>query len=107
MLLGTGARISEALSLKRTSINFQTGEATIIGRATRRVLFFSPRALNWAKEYLNRRKDQGEALLVVGRRGRPMRVQAAEIRFKRFRQMIRFPKPVTIDQESNIHNCQE
>jgi site-specific recombinase XerD len=32
VLLGTGARISEALSLKRSSINFQTGEATIIGK---------------------------------------------------------------------------
>jgi site-specific recombinase XerD len=32
VLLGSGARISEALSLKRTSINLQTGEATIIGK---------------------------------------------------------------------------
>jgi integrase/recombinase XerD len=96
VLLGTGARISEALSLRRTSINFQTGEATIIGKGNKEwVLFFSPRALGWVKEYLNRRKDQGEALLVVGRRGRPMRVQAAQIRFKRFRAMIGFPKPVT------------
>jgi integrase/recombinase XerD len=96
VLLGTGARISEALSLKRSSINFQTGEATIIGKGNKeRVLFFSPRALNWVKEYVTRRKDQGEALFVVGRRGRPMRVQAAQIRFKRFRAMIRFPKPVT------------
>ncbi len=96
VLLGTGARISEALSLNRSSINFQTGEATIIGKGNKeRVLFFSPRALNWVKEYVSRRKDQGEALFVVGRRGRPMRVQAAQIRFKRFRAMIRFPKPVT------------
>jgi len=35
VLLGTGARISEALSLKRTSINFQTGEATIIGKGNK------------------------------------------------------------------------
>ena len=96
VLLGTGARISEALSLKRSSINFQTGEATIIGKGNKeRVLFFSPRALNWVKEYVTRRKDQGEALFVVGRRGRPMRVQAAQIRFKRFRLMVGFPKPVT------------
>jgi integrase/recombinase XerD len=96
VLLGTGARISEALSLKRTAINFQTGEATIIGKGNKeRVLFFSPRALNWIKEYVNRRKDQGEALFVVGRRGRPMRLCAALTRFRRFRKMIRFPKPVT------------
>jgi integrase/recombinase XerD len=66
LLLGTGARISEALSLKRSSINFQTGEATIIGKGNKeRVLFFSPRALNWVKEYVSRRKDHGEALFVV------------------------------------------
>jgi integrase len=53
------------------------------------------RALNWVKEYVNRRRDQGEALFVVGRRGRPMRVQAPQIRFKRFRLMVGFPKPVT------------
>src|SRR6266852_1618508 len=42
VLLGTGARISEALSLNCSSINFQTGEATIIGKGNKeRVLFFS------------------------------------------------------------------
>src|SRR5437899_8943088 len=76
VLLGTGARISEALSLKRSSISFQTGEATIIGKGNKeRVLFFSPRALNWVKEYVSRRRDQGEALFVVGRRGKPLRLQ--------------------------------
>ena len=96
VLLGTGARISEALSLKRGAINFQTGEATIIGKGNKeRVLFFSPRALNWVKEYVTRRRDQGEALFVVGRRGKPLRLNAALVRFRRFRQMIRFPKPVT------------
>jgi len=96
VLLGTGARISEALSLKRSSINFQTGEATIIGKGNKeRVLFFSPRALNWVKEYVTRRRDEGETLFVVGRRGKPLRLNAALVRFRRFRQMIRFPKPVT------------
>ena len=96
VLLGTGARISEALSLKRSSINFQTGEATIIGKGNKeRVLFFSPRALNWVKEYVTRRQDRGEALFVVGRRGKPLRLNAALVRFRRFRRMICFPKPVT------------
>ena len=96
VLLGTGMRISEALSLKRSSINFQTGEATIIGKGNKeRVVFFSPRSLNWVKEYVTRRRDQGEALFVVGRRGRPMKLCAALTRFRRFRKMIRFPKPVT------------
>jgi integrase/recombinase XerD len=95
-LLGTGARISEALSLKRSSVNLQTGEATIIGKGNKqRVLFFSPRALNWVKEYMAKRKDSGDALFVVGRRGKPMRLNAALVRFRRFREMIGFPKPVT------------
>jgi len=69
---------------------------TIIGKGNReRVLFFSPRALNWVKEYVSRRKDHGEALFVVGRQGRPMRFGAAITRFRRFRKMIGFPKPVT------------
>lgn len=51
VLLGTDMRISDALSLKRSSINFQTGKATIIGKGNKeRVVFFSPRALNWVKE---------------------------------------------------------
>ena len=46
VLLGTGMRISEALSLKRNAINFHTGEATIIGKGNKeRVVFFSPRSL--------------------------------------------------------------
>ena len=96
VLLGTGARISEALSLKRSSINFQTGEATIIGKGNKeRVIFFSPRSLNWVKEYLLRRQDLGNALFVIGRHGKGLQQQVALSWFRRFRVSIRFPKPVT------------
>ena len=62
-LLGTGMRISEALSIRRTSLNIETGEAKIIGKGNReRVIFFTPRALSWTKEYLNRRHDESEWL---------------------------------------------
>ena len=78
VLLGTGVRISEGLSLKRTSVNFQTGEATIVGKGNKeRVIFFSPRSLNWIKEYLTRRKDGGESLFVVGTNGRPLTLSTA------------------------------
>jgi integrase/recombinase XerD len=61
VLLGTGMRISEALSIRRTSINIGTGEAKIIGKGNReRVIFFTPRALAWTKEYINRRHDDSE-----------------------------------------------
>jgi len=43
VLLGTGARISEALSLKRSSINFQTGEARSLAKAIKSGCCFSAR----------------------------------------------------------------
>jgi integrase/recombinase XerD len=96
VLLGTGMRISEALSLKRSSINFQTGEATIIGKGNKkRVVFFSPRSLNWVKEYVTRRQDHGEALFTAGRHGKPLARETTHAWFRRFRTAIRFPKPVT------------
>src|SRR6266571_8831584 len=91
VLLGTGMRISEALSLKRSSINFQTGEATIIGKGNKeRVVFFSPRSLNWVKEYVLRRQDRGEALFVVGTRGNALQRETAHAWFRRYRRAIRF-----------------
>jgi len=96
VLLGTGVRISEGLSLKRTSVNFQTGEATIVGKGNKeRVIFFSPRSLNWIKEYLMRRKDQGESLFVVGTNGRPLTLSTALVWFRRFREMAGIKKKVT------------
>jgi integrase len=46
MLLGTGARISEILSLDRREVDSQTREVTIVGKGRKqRVLFFTDRAL--------------------------------------------------------------
>lgn len=96
VLLGTGMRISEALSLKRNTINFHTGEATIIGKGNKeRVVFFSPRSLNWVKEYVSRRHDEGEALFATGQRGKRLARETAHSWFRRYRISIRFPKPVT------------
>src|SRR5438445_2838007 len=88
VLLGTGARISEALSLKHEPYSLPNAQSTIIGKCNKeRVLFFSPRAINWVREYVTRLKDEGEALFVVGRRGKPLRLNAALVRFRRFRRM--------------------
>ena len=96
VLLGTGVRISEALSLKRTSINFQTGEATIVGKGNKeRVIFFSPRSINWVKEYLMRRKDDGGTLFVVGTNGTPLTLATAQTWFRRFRKMAGIKKKVS------------
>lgn len=66
LLIASGARISEALSLNRDSINPLTNEATIIGKGNKeRVIFVTPRAIEWLNEYLNRRKDDNPALFVT------------------------------------------
>lgn len=95
VLLGTGMRISEALSLKRSSVNLQTGEAAIIGKGNKgRTVFFSPRALNWLKEYLTRRADKNDALFMATKNV-PLRLSTAIARFRRFRKQAGMNKKIT------------
>ncbi len=95
VLLGTGMRISEALSLQRSSVNFETGEASIIGKGNKeRVVFFSPRALNWVKEYISRRRDSQSALFLDSW-SRPLTRSTAVTWFTRFRKECRFKKKIT------------
>jgi site-specific recombinase XerD len=90
VLLGTGMRISEAVSLTRSSVNFTTGEARIIGKGNKeRTVFFSPRALNWIKEYVNHRHDESPALF-VGPCGRPIVRSTAVSLFCRLRKTVPF-----------------
>ncbi|MHB8871036.1 MAG: tyrosine-type recombinase/integrase [Candidatus Doudnabacteria bacterium] len=66
VLLGTGMRISEALSLNRDTVDFEKAEAKIIGKGNKeRTVFFSSRSLDWVKYYLSKRKDNEEALFVT------------------------------------------
>jgi len=66
VLLGTGMRISEALSIKRAAVNFETGETRIVGKGNKeRTVFFTPRALGWLKEFANHRSDSSEWLFVL------------------------------------------
>lgn len=95
VLLGTGMRISEAVSLKRSSVNFETGEAKIIGKGNKeRVVFFSPRALGWLKEYLNRRRDKGEWLFALPS-GKPLQVKAVQHRFRKVQRLSGLAKKVS------------
>ena len=65
VLLGTGMRISEALSLGRDSINFEKKEAKIIGKGNKeRTVFFNDRSLEWVRKWLAERKDNFEPLFV-------------------------------------------
>src|SRR3989442_10919011 len=65
-LLGTGARISEMLRLKRSGVRFDLKEARTIGKGNKeRILFFTDRSLEWLTRYLSRREDDVEALFVT------------------------------------------
>ena len=53
------------LSLNRTDIDFDSGEAKVIGKGRKqRTVFFTDRALTWIKRYLEARSDTHEALFV-------------------------------------------
>jgi integrase/recombinase XerC len=65
MLLGSGLRISELLSIDRKQIDPLTREAKIIGKGNReRPAYFTPRALEWLDKYLAMRDDDCPALFV-------------------------------------------
>ncbi len=66
VLLGTGARISEVLSLNRSDVNIERKEAKIIGKGSReRLLFFTDRSLVWLQRYVSIRWDDEESLFVT------------------------------------------
>lgn len=66
VLLSTGMRISETLSLSRNTVDPVTREADITGKGGKvRTIFFSPQCLCWVDRYLLRRKDHNPALFVT------------------------------------------
>jgi integrase/recombinase XerD len=66
VLLGTGARLSEALALNRADLNFERREARIIGKGNKeRILYFTERSLQWVGRYLKRRDDDEEPLFIT------------------------------------------
>lgn len=97
VLLGTGMRISECLSLDKNSIDFATREARIIGKGNKeRVVFFTDDALEWIQKYINARTDKNEALFVTtGQKPRRLRNQDLTRYFKRQRMIAGINKKVT------------
>ena len=66
LLLSTGMRISEALSLKRDVFEGDAQETEIVGKGQRkRIVFFSARCRFWVREYLSRRVDDEPALFAT------------------------------------------
>jgi len=60
LLLGSGMRISELLSLKKDDI--KNGEVKIVSKGRERTVLFSERALSWLEKYLKKRKDNNPFL---------------------------------------------
>lgn len=97
VLLGTGARISEILSLDRGDVDFQRREAKTVGKGNKqRVVFFTERALEWLGRYLSRRRDD-EGALFVSRGGQPSRLTYDAVKnvFKRVTREARLRKKVS------------
>jgi integrase/recombinase XerD len=66
VLLGTGMRIGEVLSLNRKDINWKKREAKIIGKGNKeRIVFFTERSLRWISKWLERRQDAHEAIFIT------------------------------------------
>lgn len=95
VLLGTGMRISEALSLNRTDVDFATKDATIIGKGNKqRTVFFTDRSLYWVKSYLDLRKDSEPALFVTQNHTRLNRCDVSGL-FKRYTKKAGINKKIT------------
>jgi integrase/recombinase XerD len=66
VLLATGMRISEALSLKRDVFETDQSELEIVGKGKlKRHVFFSPRSRAWVKQYIAKRYDDNPWLFVT------------------------------------------
>jgi integrase/recombinase XerD len=82
VLLATGMRITEALSLKVADVKLDTGEAQIVGKGNKqRTVFFTPRALGWVREFVNRRTDRAEWLFVFPN-GARFTVNTVQMKFR-------------------------
>jgi integrase/recombinase XerD len=97
VLLGTGMRIGEVLSLNRKTINWEKREAKIIGKGNKeRTVFFTQRSLDWISKWLESRKDTHEAIFIT-RMANPTRLDRNDIWrfFDRHRRLAHINKKLT------------
>jgi integrase/recombinase XerD len=96
VLLTTGLRISEALSLDRTPFENGDTEVTIIGKGGKpRVVFFPAGAVDWIKRFLRFRQDDYPAVFVTT--GIPRRWDRNDLSkyFKELKWKAGIDKPLT------------
>lgn len=95
-ILGTGMRISEVLSLNRKDIDWKKKEAKIVGKGNKeRRVFFTDRALEWIRRYLERRHDSFEAVFITN--GDPRRLKPTDVwrPFQKHRELAKINKKLT------------
>ena len=68
ILLASGMRISEALSLNKADINWEIREANVVNakNGDQQAVYFTDRALMWLKRYLDARTDDQPFLFTAG-----------------------------------------
>lgn len=98
-LYSTGCRISELLSLNRENINYNTGQAQVIGKGGKlRAVYFSEPALNAIRAYLKRRTDGCRPLFIShSNRGNNQRLAryTVEKKLRKLCKTLGFTKKVT------------
>ena len=83
VLLGTGMRISEALSLNRTDIDWVKQEARVTGKGAKtRTVFFTSRSLHWLKRFVELRRDSRPEIFVTENGRMPMNRHMVGRRFR-------------------------
>jgi len=97
VLLNSGMRISEALSLDRDSIDFEKKEANIIGKGgVPRIAYFNDDAIARIIIYLETRWDNNPALFVThGSNPKRLKRGSAEQEFSRYQKIVNIKKKVT------------
>ena len=96
LLLSTGMRISEALSLNKKDVDSVRKEAVIIGKGNKqRTVYFTDECLRWLKLYISKRADEHPALFItVGTRNRLQRDDLSK-QFRHYAKKAGLTKKVT------------
>lgn len=85
VLYATGLRISEALALNRSDIDWETREAKVVGKGNKeRRVFFNDECLLRTRQYLAVRHDDEPALFVTQAAPQRLRAQGQWRRFRAF-----------------------
>lgn len=72
VLFSTGLRVSELVSLNKTTINLESREFGVVGKGKKiRVVFLSPRAAGWIERYLRERDDHYQPVFIRHSGGKP------------------------------------